>query len=65
MSNEYIPDELYNSIARAADMLYAQYMAELPTNIELNRLEQIDRRVDEEGTDEARTMLDEIFKQKS
>jgi hypothetical protein len=62
---EYIPDDLYNSIARAADLLYAQYMQDLPVYTELNRLAQIDEQVDREGTAEATAMLNEIFKQSS
>lgn len=58
-----IPDEIYEAIAQAADLLYAE-TRNAETALEMQRLELIDFEVEFDGTAEAEEMLNEIFKNK-
>lgn len=61
--NDGIPADVYESIARAADLLYAETM-NFETSLEMQKLQLIDLEVDFDGTAEANEMLKEIFDKK-
>ena len=63
--HEYIKDDLYYTIAAAADKLYADYMQELALNLVADQLAAIDAQVERDGTSEANDMLSEIFNKQS
>lgn len=63
--SEGIRNDIYESIARAADILYGQMDQVIACKHELKRLAQIDGWVNAYGTPDADAMLNEIFKKKS
>lgn len=58
-----IPDDIYDAIARAAEILYADTQ-KIETSLEMQRLALIDLEVETNGTETAEEMLKEIFKNK-
>lgn len=75
--SEYIPDALYEAIAKASRLLYerlnkikSQYPQEdwrdtdYALSCEMHKLEEIDALVEQTGTKEANELLNEIFAKK-